>query len=262
MFNDFIDNLIKEGKCCFHIDYAASTLGKSKEAIRSSIAHMLAKGQLSSPAKSFYVIVPPEYRKLGCLPAPYFLPYLMESLKLKYYIGLLSAASYYGASHQAVQVCQVFIEKKKEPLVCGGVKIKFITKKDISKTPIKSFNTPKSFIRVSTAEATIMDMLNYISQSGGLNHIVTILSELCESITPKELKSLIDKQPLLPWKQRLGYLLDHLEQDRLSKIVENYLKSQNRVDFIPLYPGIEADSDCKKNENWKIIENTNIESDI
>ena len=73
MFSDFIDHLIKEGKCCFNHQDAMSYLGKSKKAIQSSIEHLLSKNELASPVRGFYVILSPEYRKLGCLPAAFFL---------------------------------------------------------------------------------------------------------------------------------------------------------------------------------------------
>lgn len=47
-------------------------------------------GLVAHPAHGFYVIVPPEYRQLGCLPAGQFIPALMEQLGLGYYVGLLS----------------------------------------------------------------------------------------------------------------------------------------------------------------------------
>ena len=76
MFGDFINELIKEGKSCFSHKEPMYYLGKSKKAIQSSIEHLLAKNEINSPARGFYVIVLPEYRKLGCIPPSFFLPYL------------------------------------------------------------------------------------------------------------------------------------------------------------------------------------------
>lgn len=55
---------------------------------------------------------------------------------------------------------------------------------------------------ISTPEATAMDLMHYPSQSGGLNHIATVLSELQESINPEKLLLLAENQNSLPWKQR------------------------------------------------------------
>ena len=61
------------------------------------------------PFRGFHLIVPPEYRALGCLPADQFVPQLMEHLGLVYYAGLLSAASLHGAAHQAPMVFQTIV---------------------------------------------------------------------------------------------------------------------------------------------------------
>lgn len=262
MFHDFIYHLIKEGKCCFNHQDAMSYLGKSKKAVQSSIEHLLFKKELVSPVRGFYIILSPEYHKLGCLPAAFFLPYLMEHLGLNYYIGLLSAASYYGASHQALQVCQVMIKTSRPSITCGEVKIKFIAKKNLDDTLTQDFNTPKSMVRVSGPEETLIDILNYIPQSGGLNHVATIISELHESIDLIQFNKLIDQHSLVPWKQRLGYILDHLELSALSNIVQDSLLLKKRIDYIPLSPGIKHELSTSKNHKWKIIENNNIESDL
>src|SRR5215469_9302736 len=136
-FSNYINDLSRHGKCSFTIQQAQTAMGKSIKAIHSSIEHLLAKGKIASPAKGFYVIVPPEYQILGCLPAEYFIPYLMEYWKCNYYACLLTAAKYHGASHQAVMIFQVMIEKPRRPIVCGKIKIKFIANKNLADTPLQ-----------------------------------------------------------------------------------------------------------------------------
>jgi len=139
IFNDYIHDLIKHGKCAFCVTDAMIALKiKSRKTIYSSIEHLVAKKELVSPARGFYVIIPPEYQILGCLPAEYFIPYLMEYWKTKkYYACLLTAAKYHGASHQAVMVFQVMIEGRRPPIICGKINIKFITNKNLSNTLIR-----------------------------------------------------------------------------------------------------------------------------
>ncbi len=121
----------------------------------------MASRLLATPAKGFYVIVPPEYQILGCLPAEHFIPYLMEYWQCPYYVGLLTAAGYHGATHQAVQVFQVMINGRTKPSIqCGKVKIRFIANRHLSETPVQSISTAKSMLTVSTPEGTAMDLLN------------------------------------------------------------------------------------------------------
>ena len=81
------------------LDMLSRTLGVSAAAARQALSRLAAKREIASPARGFYVVVPPEYRRLGCLPADQFIPSLMEHRKIPYYVALLSAAQYHGAAH-------------------------------------------------------------------------------------------------------------------------------------------------------------------
>lgn len=259
--SDYINDLIAHGKCCFSIAEAVNKTGKSKTSIIHSIEHLKARGEVASPAKGFYVIVTPEYRIYECLPPEFFIPYLMDYWGYDYYCGLLTAAMYLGSSHQAPQIFQVIIEQKRSTIECGKVRVQFVTKRDIKGVPIQQISTLKSILKLSSAEATAMDLICYPHRSGGLNHIITVLSELHEIITPEKLLSLIENQPELAWKQRFGYLLDILAADELSNVVHNYLSSQKRVDYVLLMPGLPVSTNMSRNEKWKIVENTTVEVD-
>lgn len=259
---NYIDNLTAHGRCTFTLDQAASDLAKSRHTVVLSIEHLKAKGYLASPAKGFYVIVSPEYRTYSCLPAEFFIPYLMEYWQRPYYGGLLTAAMYHGASHQQPQVFQVVTDKNRPILVCGKVKIQFISKSIVQTIPVQSLSTSKSVLTISTPEATAMDLLCYPMHSGGLNRIVTVLDELREHMNEDKLKILVENQPEIAWKQRLGFLLDNLGSSNLSDILQAHLMKQDRVDYIPLMPGLDEEGKNVKNQKWKIIENTDYESDL
>lgn len=93
----YIDELTAKGKCCFTLKEACKALSRPDNAVKLAIKRLKEKRSgLASPARGFYVIVPPEYRKAGCLPAEYFLPYLMAYWNKPYYVGLLSAAAIYA----------------------------------------------------------------------------------------------------------------------------------------------------------------------
>jgi len=76
--SEYIDLLIAKGKCCFSLDEAHEALNKKRSLVVKAINHQKKLGRIASPAKGFYVIVSPEYRIYGCLPAEYFIPYLMQ----------------------------------------------------------------------------------------------------------------------------------------------------------------------------------------
>lgn len=257
---NYVDTRTAHGKCYFTLDEACKKLAKSKNAISLSAAHLIQKGELASPARGFYVIIPPEYRILGCIPADQFIPHLMSYLGRKYYAALITAASYYGAAHQAPQVFQVITEKQMRPIHCGKVQIQFIKSLHIEEVPVTIVTS--SGLKVSTPEATAMDLLKFLKQSGGLNNVATILAELKDSINKQKLKLLLENTKEMAWKQRLGYILELFGAYDLANIIKKYIDQQSRVDYVLLHPYQKKSSKQKKNTSWKIFENVTIESDI
>jgi predicted transcriptional regulator of viral defense system len=140
------------------------------------------KSELAMPYKGFYVIVPPEYKRLECLPPEQFVPQLMNHLKLPYYVGLLSAAQYHGAGHQRPQIFQVMLEKGHRPIHCGKVRVEFAARRKLSFIPVQTFNTPRGEVVVSTAESTAIDAVGYYHRIGGIDQTATLLAELIEKI--------------------------------------------------------------------------------
>lgn len=258
----YINELLAHGRCCFTLDEAEKALQQPKHTIIVAIKRSKEKNKLASPARGFYVIVTPEYQVYGCLPPEQFIPYLMEYLQSDYYACLLTAAMYHGATHQAPQVFQVMAEKDLLAIHCGKVIVEFITKRELNQTPTQSITTPKSMLKISTPEATAMDLLRYPQRCGGLNHIATVLSELAENINPDKLTLLLEQQNELAWKQRLGYMLDLLGAETLANAIRAHLDTQKRLDYVLLMPGLNVPEKKQHIKKWKIIENTSIESDI
>ena len=96
----YIDTLASTGKYFFTLDEALTSLGITRSALNSSLRRLKAKNEIASPIKGFFMIIPPEYRSLEALPPEEFIDDLMRYLNLSYYVGLQSAAQYYGAAHQ------------------------------------------------------------------------------------------------------------------------------------------------------------------
>ncbi len=75
---DYIDALLSKGVFCFRGAEASDALGSGVIATRADLRRLRHKGEVAIPYRGFYVIVPPEYRKMGCLPANQFIPLLMD----------------------------------------------------------------------------------------------------------------------------------------------------------------------------------------
>jgi predicted transcriptional regulator of viral defense system len=253
---NFIKSLRARGKRCFTTDEAQATLGIARNAVNNALYRLNKKGDVVSPARNLYLIVPPEYQILGCLPPDHFIPLLMEHWKIPYYVGLLSAAAYHGAAHQQPQVFQVITEKQYRSIHCGNVRVQFIKKKDLGNGITQKITVPTGYLTISTPEMTAMDMLAYTQQSGGLNHIATILTELVDVIDGTKLLKLAKQSPTIAWVQRLGYLLEVIEPENLEQrnmivaLLRNYVREKKPQTGFPRHP------------DWNVAINTEVESDI
>ena len=256
---DLITQLASKGHYSFTSEEARAALKVSPNACKLALNRLAKQGQIASPFRGFYVIIPPEYRSLGCLPAHQFIPDLMEYKGLNYYAGLLTAAQYYGAAHQRPQEFQVFLARNRRPIRCGKVRVKFIARNKIEEISVRSFNTERGELRVSTPEATALDLAGYLEHVGGLDQVATILSELASEIDPVALVTVAVTAPVT-WVQRLGYVLELVEQAAVAENIRTYVHEHARG-YTMLAPGHEG-ADSHRASDWKLIVNTELEPDI
>jgi predicted transcriptional regulator of viral defense system len=256
---DFLDRLASSSRYSFSTSEALQALGISRPALKVALGRLARQKRVVSPARGFYLIVPPEYRSLGCLPADQFIPDLMKRLKLPYYAGLLTAAQYHGAAHQRPMEFQVFVEKPKRRIVCGGVRVEFIVRKGVARVPVQKLNTPRGSIAVSTPEATAIDLIGYQRHSGGLSQVATVLAELAERIDPKKLALAATMAPI-PWLQRLGYVLDQVGAADKTENLKKLVRARAH-EPVPLVPGAPY-SITSRHAGWRIYANAKVEVDL
>lgn len=256
---DYIAALAAGGRYCFSSADARAALGVSADAARLALNRLARQKEIASPGRGFYVVVPPEYRALGCLPADQFIPALMQHLGQSYYAGLLSAAQYHGAAHHRPQEFQVMVARARRPIRCGRVRVAFIVRKRLKDVSVQSFNTPRGTIQVSTSEATAVDLVGYHHRAGGFDQVVTVLSELSEQIDPCKLIAAVRTAPV-SWGQRLGYLLEHVGAGERATGLKAYIQDTAR-DSVPLLPGA-AYKGMRRNPDWKVFVNANVEPEL
>jgi predicted transcriptional regulator of viral defense system len=208
----FLDQLARTGRSHFATDDAARGMGRSGPATRAALRRLTIQGRIAQPYRGFYVIVPPEYRELGCLPAAQFVPQLFDHLGESYYAALLTAAELHGAAHQRPQRFQVMCATRRRPIQCGAVSVEFMLRKDLLRTTTVERNTPRGTLRIASREATALELVGYADRCGGLDHVLAVLEELGPECDDKLLAAEAEKAPSA-WSQRLGYMLDVLEVD-------------------------------------------------
>jgi predicted transcriptional regulator of viral defense system len=259
MYSKIIEEIESKGRSSFTIDDIRNEASSSVGAIRIALNRMIKKGKLAKPYKGFYVILPPEHRLRGCLPPEQFIPDLMESLGVNYYAGLLSAAEYYGAAHQKPQVFQVVSDKTRRPIICGKVHVDFIFRKNASRIPVIEKNTPAGIIKISSVEATALDLIGYANKSAGLDNVVGILSELSERIEIKKVQEIANLSPV-SWIQRLGYLFEILGDESKATPLAKYVE---KIKPLPaaLMPG-SGIKGAKLNNRWRLYINAKVEPEL
>ncbi|MBS0654942.1 MAG: type IV toxin-antitoxin system AbiEi family antitoxin [Verrucomicrobia bacterium] len=257
-FKNYIDTLASTGKYFFTQDEALTSLGITKSALNSSLRRLKTKNEIASPLKGFFIIIPPEYRSLGALPPEEFIDNLMQHLNLPYYVGLQSAAQYYGAAHQKPQSFQVIIPKTRREIRIGKVKIVFITKSDAAVSPTRQFNTPRGYIRIATPELLAVDLVTFSHRSGGISEAYNILSELSENLKLEEFAQALHHVKKAPPIQRLGYFFDCLGLVEFEQTCEAALKKHPYVRKATLDPQSPS-TGAVLNEKWNLLINIDLE---
>jgi predicted transcriptional regulator of viral defense system len=222
---DYFVELAEAGRHHFTMAEAMTAHGGSASAVQAALRRAVKRREIASPYRGFYLVVPPEYRRLRCLPAEQFIPQLMKHLGLPYYVALLSAAELHGAAHQRPQRLQVMVPRNRRPIECGDVRVQFVARHDLERTPVLERNTPRGPLRVSSPEATALELVRYADLCGGLDNVASVLAELGESLRAG---ALLDAARLCPiaWSQRLGYLLERTGSQELAAAVERHVQEQ------------------------------------
>lgn len=254
----YLEELQKQGRFLFVKQETADALQLSESAMQSSLKRLARQKKVAYLKKGLYQIISLAYEAQGSLPPEWFIHDLMMHLGIPYYVGLLSAAAYHGAAHQAPQIFQVISAQHVPTLQVGDLKICFYASRDFSTIPCQDLKTPAGYMKVSTPEGTAFDLLRYLHASGHLNHIATVLNELAEEIDPEKLVQIMPHLSIR-YSQRLGYLLEQLGHINLSDPLHAALEHKPLM-YIPLRP----DTSIKKSERntkWHLWINEFIEPD-
>jgi len=172
------ERLIGEGRFWVTTREAAELLGREPRTAYPRLAELEHSGKLFSPAKGLYVVVPPEYRSWRVVPADWFIDPMMNHLSRSYYVGFLSAAARHGAAHQAPQVFQVVVDRSLPDRQLGRVRLHFVKGAHVDDADCEFVNSHTSRYRISTREATAVDLAWRPREAGGTSNVATVLLEI------------------------------------------------------------------------------------
>ncbi|MDZ4709053.1 MAG: type IV toxin-antitoxin system AbiEi family antitoxin [Saprospiraceae bacterium] len=261
---DWTIQLLAQGKYAFALhQLRAAFPSQSKQANKSTLKRLVDKEQIISIHKGYYLIIRPQYKSKSILHPSMFLDALMKALRRPYYLALLNAASYHGASHQQPQ--EFFVVTGfpvLRPMQKKGLKVSYISKKEIPEKLLDTKKTDAGYVKNSNPALTATDLIQYAKRVGGINRVATVMAELAESIKPDAFdRNLLHHVPVAVL-QRLGYLLDKVFDNR--SLADALLKAleQNKAHLfrIPLTTSANAKG-FPADERWKVIVNTTIDID-
>jgi predicted transcriptional regulator of viral defense system len=254
---DLPDFLISRGRYAASLADIRALTGLSNAAIVNGFQRLRRQQRMFSPTRGLYVVVPPEYRSWGVVPADWFIDDMMRHLGHRYYVALLSAAAFHGAAHQAPQVFQVMADARVLDRTLGRVRLRFFNSAHTADTPTEMRVVHTGSIRVSTREATVVDLIRLPHVSGGIDNVATILAEIGE----------LDGSTLAALAARYGRAATR----RTGWMVERYgscsnmqpLRSAARLDLGA--PDLLAASGPRRgptDRDWRIKLNVSVEPDL
>ena len=260
----WVDQQMIRGRYIFtKEDVLAQGLSQTEESLRTALSRLVKKGMIVSPWQNFYVAVPTEYRLRGEVPPSFYIDRLMKHLGRDYYVSLLSAAALNGAGHQRAMVFQVTVNGA--PIRSGiknGMRLDFTLRNPLPTAYVKQVKTQMGFMNVSSPELTALDLVLNEEKVGGLSRVAEILVELAENMHFDEKDADLLAFFNAPVVQRLGYLLDLIEEHELAdRLLMLAQKQEKLFRKIRLKQSKSQTDEMAIDGRWKVIINQEIETD-
>lgn len=264
ILQDWVEAKMIRGQYIFtKDDVLAIGLPLSNDALINSLVRLGKRGVIMSPWHNFYVIVATEYKLKGVVPPAFYIDKLMKFIGRDYYVALLSAAAFNGASHQKSMVFQTMVNGGSiRSGIKSGTRLEFTIKKRLPMKFVHQMKSQTGYMNVADAELTAFDIVAEEHKIGGLSRAAEVLTELSEVMSFDD-----NKQSLLEFftsaaVQRLGYLLDYIGESTLADELFLLLgKSGKAIRRVPLKQSLPITGDMSVNARWKVIENYELEID-
>lgn len=262
--SEWTDNAMAKGKVAFSLEDLRAALPAYSEAnLKQALNRLFKKGKAISIHKGYYLLITPQYQSRGILPPAIYLDGLMKYLKRPYYLGLLNAAAFHGASHQQPQEFFVVTNfPQLRQVNKKGIKVNYISKKQIPEKLLESRKTESGYLKISSPELTAIDIIHFEKRIGGLSRSATILNELVEEIKFEKINADFLKQVPSISVQRLGYILDKvLHKTEMASHLYNQCKEAKIKFYRKPLATYGKTKGFSSDEKWKVIINTEIEPD-
>jgi predicted transcriptional regulator of viral defense system len=205
------EHLLSQGRYWLTIEEAADLLQRDRRTLYPRLSELERSGKLFSPTQGLYVIVPPEYRSWGVVPAEWFIDPMMNRLNRRYYVSFLAAAARHGASHQAPQTFQVVVDRKLVDKDFERIRLRFVRSHRVEPDSCESAQSRTGTFHLASKETTLVDLAWRPRLGGGMSNVATILREIGE-INGEELARVASAKGR-GTARRLGWLFQRYRPD-------------------------------------------------
>jgi hypothetical protein len=255
----WLDALRSHGRYSFTRAEAAKAYGSPTTGLSMALHRQMQAHRIAKPRAGFYLILDPPYRDAGSLPPEWYVDDLMKYLGLPYYVGGLSAAAHYGATHQALQEMQVVVpgdRKGLRPVECGRSRIRFLLKSSFKLAAIQQAKSQAGYYKIASPETAAWDLIYLASSLGGLDQAALALPDMASALNADRLKSLAALQHDSTTSRRLGWVLEKCGLAGMASALrpKNVLKEPWRMVESGAFMG-----GANRNEAWHLIENISLD---
>jgi len=258
-YSGFIKQILSVGRISFTIEEVMQQSGYGRKIAQVSLSRLVSKGDIALIRRGFYVIITPEFSLQKNVPPLMYIDDLMKYIERSYYVSLLSAAALHGAAHQ--QPMRFFVTTTM-PTVRNiendSLHIAFNIKKEWNNAYIGQLKTRTGYVKVSSPEATMLDLVEN-QHAFGLERIVSIINELSECVNKYALRNTATYYPTAII-QRLGFIIEIvLGKDELTQGLALVLSKRRTY---PQYFSLSAERHGILDDKWKVIVNDKIGTEI
>lgn len=246
----FIEDKLELGHVAFSKDELVRETGLTPTAANFQLRRLGDRVLQTSARQAFYLIVGPEHRIVGAPPPALWLDDYFKWLERPYYLALQSAAGCYGSNSQAVQITQVITNRPWRALILGRLEIRFYVKQGMEQIPVNELERAVAPLRVSKPETTMFDLIVYANQIGGIGRAAETIAPLLPQISITGLKEALKRENRVGAAQRLGFLLETMNETKLAAVVMDWLPSTLKV--VRLSTGTRMNKN-RIDKHWKVL---------
>ncbi len=257
----YLETLLAEGRHWFTVLELQEHTYLKDASLRVALSRLAKASRINMIRRGFGIILPVHGQELH---PSYYVDAMMKHLDASYYVSLLSASAFWGASHQASMSYQIVADKVVSPIQFERGRLEFVSK--MSPLPsnwIRKEASLGGYVKISSPELTAIDLVRFPQKCGQLNNIATILTDLVPQWDGRTMFALCrNKQTPTVTLQRLGYILDEvLDFSKEASYMKQALKERNTNRQMLSQLKVSNRKETPFNKEWSLYINTTVEPD-